>query len=584
MMKKAILAFAAVMTLAYSCSCSNEEEVREDRYLASNQTEVEIYVYQDDFFEAIATTPRGSRVTAILSSAKKHEGIEYVPVKADFTLAKIPREIKCDGALYIKGDNLVGSRTECVQEKYVYVRTPASVVADSSKIMGFGAKGDSLLVVGVDTLMSDGSVGKYKVKLLGRQSTKHNKVSGRSSEGWIYSRYVCLDRKEARKKFDAPYISEHKEIRNPFGGGKASECDFYPVEKPSFEGNPLKECAYALYLNANYGILRNFESYIALAKETKINTFVVDIMDNENPGYKADAMKHYSPTNYSRAGKGQDQVYKKIVARLHEEGFYVVGRITCFKDTYFTKDHPECALADKATGEAIFHNKARWPSAFDRLIWEFKVALAKEAVEKFGFDEINFDYVRFPDRISGIVDQIDFHNSFNESRIQAIQNFVRYACDEIHEVGAYVSIDVFGETANKGYTTEYGQYWPAISNVADVISGMPYPDHFTDKTYGISKPWNHPYETLKGWGKRVMDRQKSIPTPAVVRTWIQAYDVMKHVDKNGIEYNAENVAKEIQGLFDAGLTGGFITWHASSKISKYRAQSAAFNKDYTNGK
>ena len=67
-----------------------------------------------------------------------------------------------------------------------------------------------------------------------------------------------------------------------------------------------------------------------------------------------------------------------------------------------------------------------------------------------------------------------------------------YACDRLHDAGVYVSADVFGECA-EAYVTAYGQYWPAISNVVDAISAMPYPDH-----YGASGdwlPWEHPYET-----------------------------------------------------------------------------------------
>ena len=336
---------------------------------------------------------------------------------------------------------------------------------------------------------------------------------------------------------------------------------------------------YSLYLNSGTNVLKNIEAYISLAKQSCINTFVIDIKDNESPGYKAEAMKTYSPTNYKRAGD-KEALYRKVVSRLHEEGFYVVGRITCFKDSYFVKDNPQSAITERATGEPFKHNKAYWPSGFDRRVWEFNVALAKEAVEKFGFNEINFDYVRFPDRMTKVESIVDYHNRYNESKVQAIQRFVQYACDEIHKVGAYVSIDVFGESANPGYTTAYGQYWPAISNVADVISGMPYPDHFSNGYYGIQKPWNNPYEILYEWGKRVQGRQEITPTPAVVRTWVQAYNVMRHVDRNGIAYDAENVAKEIRGLYAAGLTGGYITWLASSNIEKYGQQLDAFKIDY----
>jgi hypothetical protein len=78
----------------------------------------------------------------------------------------------------------------------------------------------------------------------------------------------------------------------------------------------------------------------------------------------------------------------------------------------------------------------------------------------------------------------------------------------------------------------------------------------------------------------VQGRQEVTPTPAVVRTWVQAYDVMRHVDRNGIKYNAENVEKEIRGLYDAGLTGGYTTWHSGSNLEKYRSQKGAFCIDY----
>ena len=206
--------------------------------------------------------------------------------------------------------------------------------------------------------------------------------------------------------------------------------------------------------------------------------------------------------------------------------------------------------------------------------------LAKESVRKIGFNEINFDYVRFPDKLISLDDDIDYHNRYGESKVQAIQNFVRYACDELHELGVYVSVDVFGESANPGYTTAYGQYWPAISTIADAICAMPYPDHFADHYYGISKPWNHPYEILKAWGKRVQGRQEVTATPAKVRTWIQAYHVMRWVDPNGLDNTPNFIERQIRGLYDAGLTGGYNTWLASGNIGVYRSQKEAYALDY----
>lgn len=456
--------------------------------------------------------------------------------------------------------------------RQVYAKAACSVLKDthSAEIAGLAKKGEALLVIRpafifiTDTTIVD----TYKVRL-------ENGVTG-----YVDAKYVTYDQQEALSKYrDDYYAPLHREAKNRFGGGDPLGCDYYPRVKPKFEDNVMPQACYSLYLPSNVALFRNIDAYIALAKQTKINTFVIDVKEDGVPGFKADAMKKYAPSAYNRA-QDNEQTYRDMVKKLHDNGFYVVGRIVVFKDYHFTKDNPDCALWDKATNAMLLHNKSNWPSAYSRRVWEYNVALAKEAVQKIGFNEINFDYVRFPDRMNSIEHNIEMRNRYGESKVQAIQRFVTYAVDEIHKLHAYVSIDVFGEAANPGYTTAYGQYWPALSNVADVMSGMPYPDHFSNGYYGIQKPWNHPYELMKAWGKRVQDRQAETPSPAIVRTWIQAYHVMKHVDRNGIDYDAENVEKEIRGLYDADLTGGYVTWLSSGNLDRYRMQSGAFNKDY----
>ena len=552
--------FLTLLIIVAAIVGCNSEEIVEVRYLASPVHTNYIYSFdeQNKVLAVADTLVRGTQLNAVVNGTKKIDDKLYMAVK-------VGRE-----RYYAAVESLVADPRAVVQESAVFVRTPASIISDvaTSKVGGNAAKGEQLAVIGYDSIDAAGRVNRYMV----RQG---------SVEGYIYAKYTVFDREQSLLRYKAEqYDKVHKAVKNPFGGGEAIGCDFYPTERVVFENNKMPEACYSLYLNISPSVIGNIEAYIDFAKQTKINTFVIDIKDNECPGYKAEAMKLYSPTNYARAGSTKEAMYAKAVRRLHEEGFYVVGRITCFKDSYLVKDHPEVAITEKATGKPFKHNKAYWPSPYDRKVWQFNVELAKEAVRKFGFNEINFDYVRFPDRMTKVEQLIDYHNKYNESKVQAIQRFVQYACDEIHAVGAYVSIDVFGEAANPGYTTAYGQYWPAISNIADVICGMPYPDHFSNGYYGIKKPWNHPYEILNAWGERVQGRQTVTPTPAVVRTWVQAYNVMRHVDRNGIKYDAENVEKEIRGLYDAGLLGGYTTWHSGSNLEKYKAQKGAFMIDY----
>ena len=470
---------------------------------------------------------------------------------------------------YIEDINLVETDKEVVLEDKLYVRTPNSVLAidNSDKILGQTFKGEEVTVTDYDYVDENGSVNRYTVKV-------------GEEQGLVYGKYLSYTKEESLLNYmPEVFDSIHSKIKNTYGGGNAIELDFYPNEKVSFEDNVMPDAVYALYLNCGKNTINNIEEYIEFAKSTKINAFVVDIKDNESPAWPAKTFENYSPTSYKYAINSYDS-YKNAITRLKEEGFYVIGRITVFKDSYYVKDNPDAAILNKNTGSPYLHNGSYWPSVYNRDVWFYNLSLAKEAVKEFGFNEINFDYVRFPDRMNSVSNIVDLKNTYNESKAIAIQSFARYAKDVLHEINTYVSVDVFGETTNGTYTTAYGQYWPAISNEVDVISGMPYPDHFSKNYYGIPKPWNEPYKLMNYWGKYAVDRQKETPTPAKVRTWIQAYDVMKYVDASGITYGAKQIEDQVRGLYDAGVMDGYVTWLSNSNLTKYRSQKEAFSIDY----
>lgn len=472
---------------------------------------------------------------------------------------------------YIKTNNLKELADEVILEDKVYVRTPTNILNNMTdyKILDLAEKGEELQVIGHEKLDEEGNVYLYKVK-------------SNDIEGYIYGKYTTYTKEEALKNYKPEvYDQIHSKVKNTYGGGEAIKLDFYPNEKPIFENNKMPDSVYALYLNSGTNIINNIDSYIEFAKTTKINSFVIDIKDNESPAYPAKTFESFSPTTHKKALNANTyDNYKNAITKLKEAGFYVIGRITVFKDSYYITDNPNNAILNKNTNKPYLHNGSYWPSPYNRDVWYYNLSLAKEAVTEFGFNEINFDYVRFPDRMNSVSHIIDLKNTYTEDKVEAIQRFVRYVTDALHELEVYVSIDVFGETTTSSYTTAYGQYWPAISNIADVISGMPYPDHFAPYSYGIAKPWNNPYSLMKHWGTAAYDRQQEIPTPASVRTWIQAYDVMKYVDANGIAYNSEAVEQEIRGLYEANLDGGYITWLSNSSLDKYKSQANAFKIDY----
>jgi len=372
----------------------------------------------------------------------------------------------------------------------------------------------------------------------------------------------------ALANYDDGSYAIHADREDHYGGGYGANLDYFPREKGPIPGNEMPEECRTLYM-ATWSI-DNVDEYLAIANGCDINAFVVDVVDGGAVGYAADVMQANCPSAVGAASNTVEE-YKAAIQKLKDAGYYVIGRITTFNDTYFTWDHPEYAISD-LSGNRLKLSGEYWPTAYSREAWQYKVDLAVEAVELMGFNEIQFDYVRFPDRTYSYekAGTIDFRNTYGESKAQAIQRFLMYATDILHEKGAYVSADVYGESAFT-YVTAYGQYWPAISNVVDAISGMPYPDHFGAQ--GSWKPWEHPYDILNSWGKSVVARQSETATPAAVRTWIQAYNAIKEPYNT---YGPDEIAAQIKGLRDAGCTGGYMTWNSAASISKYTSLMPAF--------
>ena len=521
-----------------------------DAYIGAKSPSVQIY--NMDYTEADKVV-RGTKVTLydkdIIKEGENEDSVTY-------------KKIRYDKETYlINPDNVVSKYEDAVMEATKYVRTSITVYVDSDTIdiKSYLKKGTELEITGFDKLNKDGTVNMYKIK------------SG-DVEGFAYSKYLVDTQELANANYDQDVSYQiHAARPDNLGGGSAANLDYYPNEKPAFKDNVMPTYAKAIYMNA--GVVNNVDAYIEFAKKAGVNAIVVDVKEDTVPGYPSKVMQEYSPTAYGRAANSWDN-YKAAIKKIKDAGIYAIGRIVTFKDTYYITDHPESAITSTATGKPYLHNGSYWPSAFVRDVWEYNVKLAVEAVTEMGFNEIQFDYMRFPDRSNTIEKQglVNMRNTYSESKAQALQTFLMYACDEIHKVNAYVSVDVFGETSNS-YVTAYGQYWPAISNVIDAISAMPYPDHFDAGQMGLATPWTQPYTLMKLWGTQAATRQTEIPTPAIARTWIQAYNAIKAPYN---EYGATEVGNEIQGLLDGGLTGGFITWNSGSNLDKYKSISTGW--------
>lgn len=506
-------------------------------YISAKTSEVPYY---DDSLMTLGTVVRGSQVTYSTDKPlKTDDKVYYMTYLDDLQHG------------YIDAENLDKTDDNIVQETEIYVRTPQNLhlSADGIELGELVVQGTELKVRSFDYI-TDGVVHQYEVEYGGQIGY----IGGEYTAGTLEAATEIYDR------FGVTMI--HGGRLDYLGGGDGGSLDYNPRKKASFEDNVMPENVYALYMTADPEVIGNVDKYIEYAKSTKINAFVVNIMDGTSIGYPSEVYLKYSPTAYKYANNSLEE-FQDCIRKIKEAGFYAIGRLTTFNDSFFCTDHPEYAICDNS-GDPLYIASSYWPSAFCRYVWEYKVALGQEAVDIMGFDEIQFDYVRFPDGTyfyerDGI---IDYHNQYNETKAQAIQRFLMYATDELHDCGVYVGADVFGETC-RDYVTAYGQYWPAISNVVDVISGMPYPDHFAqDHSY---RPWEHPYDTLLDWAENAAKRQSETPTPAIARTWVQAYNAIREPYNT---YGPQEVGGEIQALLDGNLPGGFMAWNAACSLEK----------------
>ena len=542
-----VICIIIILAITKLLGSTTAKIINKNYYISSTTNSVPLYSYNEESekMEETEVIYRGTKVKS--KDQKKIIGdINYVEITVG------------ENKYYIHEINLNKNEKKTVLEKEKYVRTSATIYQNEQdyKIASFVKKGNKIDILGYDEIDEQGLVNMYKIKY-------------EDMEGWVYAKYLVDTENEAKENYNENGIYDiHKDRKysRELYGGKASTLDYYPYEKPEFKDNPLLKNAKAMYLNAGANVISNIDKYLEIATSSGVNAIVVDLKDGAL-AYPMEIAKEYSMTAYNTAINSYDD-YKNAIDKIKNAGIYVIGRIVVFNDSHYGKDHPEDCI-DSPVSQRL------WPSAFSRGAWEYNVALAKQAIDDMGFNEIQYDYVRFPEDAYNMSQNsnTDFKNKYNEEKAEAVQNFLFYAADQIHKEGVYLSVDVFGECSGT-YVTSYGQYWPAISNIVDVISSMPYTDHFGRNI----DTWTNAYQTVNNWAKGAVERQTEIPTPAIARTWITAYDTPYW--NPTVTYDATKISDQARALVDAGLNGGFITWNSASNLNKYNQIKSAFSKDY----
>ncbi|HJV71476.1 putative glycoside hydrolase [Ideonella sp.] len=319
----------------------------------------------------------------------------------------------------------------------------------------------------------------------------------------------------------------------------------------------------ALYLSP-YGIgdagLRN--AALALTEQTEVNALVIDlkgdrsIVPHPSAAYAAAGLGAQHPiTVHDMAG---------LVGQLHARGLYLIARIVVFKDDKLAEAHPEWAVRTVAGTVWRDREELAWIDPFRTEAWGFALDVAEEAAQ-LGFDEVQFDYLRFPDASGLRFSQPDTE----PARIAAITGFLDGARNRLMPYNVTIAADVFGYICWNENDTRIGQQLEAIIGHVDVLSPMLYPSGFSFGIPGYSQPVAAPYEIVYRSLQRALRRTQV--SSLHFRPWLQAF---RDYAFDRREFDADEIRAQIDAAEALG-TDGWMLWNAHNRYGTAGLKPAA---------
>lgn len=300
---------------------------------------------------------------------------------------------------------------------------------------------------------------------------------------------------------------------------------------------------------------------IGVADSTEINGLVIDMKDefglnfrSENPEFR----------KYEGSGHGMVRDVRALLDTLHAHNIFAIARIVTFKDP--TAAQANAAWTIKRPDGTEWEDKKgfRWVDPYNRALWDYNIGIAEELVH-LGFDEIQFDYIRFPEPYKSLPKQV-FPAADGLSKPDLLAAFLKEAHERLNKLGVRCTADVFGFVATIRGPLEVGQEWEKLAPVTDVLLPMTYPSHFPRGSFGIARPNAEPYQIQKISmdEARKRDAKLGITSPEHVRPWLQAFSLGKMQPT----YGPEQIEEQKKAVYDAGYDG-WVMWHPGSKYESF---------------
>lgn len=329
-----------------------------------------------------------------------------------------------------------------------------------------------------------------------------------------------------------------------------------PPGKPSPQFKPVRGIYISFYAIGSQAFR---EHAFDLLENTTLNAVIIDV--------KGDRGNIAFPSHTLLAGEigAQDYLPMKdideLMAYFKSRNVYTIARLVVFKDNPLARAKPNLAVLNGRTGELWIDNEGlAWTDPFQEEVWGYNIAIAREAAEK-GFDEIQFDYIRFP--TDGDLEGASFSQpATRETRQAAIQGFLAKAGMALKPLGVKVAVDTFGYTAWREDDMGIGQRLEDLALLVDVISPMLYPSTFADGIPGYTYAVAYPYELVYHTMGRAMERVGE--TGVEIRPWLQDFPDYAF-DRR--PFTSEEVRAQKKAATDAGASG-WMLWDPRVKYTR----------------
>ena len=333
-----------------------------------------------------------------------------------------------------------------------------------------------------------------------------------------------------------------------------------PIFVPSYVATP--DVVKGIYMTSWVAGTPSLRSgLVNLIDSTELNSVVIDIKDysgkivfpiEDNPALKSFGSEDVRVSDM-----------QSFIETLHNKGIYVIGRIAVFQDAYFVKLRPDLAVKNAAGTETWKDDKGiSWIDPGSREYWNYIIELSKEA-RKVGFDEINYDYIRFPS--DGNMEDISYPQSSTTPKAVVLENFFNYLHNGLSGSGLKTSADLFGMTTTAKNDMGIGQVLENALPYFDYVAPMVYPSHYPPTFLGYKNPEQYPYQIVYYAMQSAVARAAALAsstgtTVAGLRPWLQDFGLT-------MDYGPAEVLAQIKAVNDVGLSS-WILWSASNKYTQ----------------